>query len=795
MTTNLIPSDKPSVLTGSTRPPLGQLWQVPVFFVGLLALVSVCIARPTWQEGDLRQMLRDIDKARRVLEQHRAIPGELSLLAERLAEQTSRHPEKAGEIHFLVGSLYAYMAERDSASASREAWNKAVSHLEEAQTLGVAEADFLRLTYLLAKTWYHTNGNMQEVVEFLERSIDGGADEPAEGYAILADAYLRLPTRDVEAALRANAMELAVPYVREELLAPARLLRGELLLELKRSDEARKVLANIGNQAPPALRAKARFLCGLSFQDEEHWSEAEKIWKAALEDPAAPPREPARVLYYLGVCYRKQQQSADAVRAFAECAQRGDAGDTGAAAAIQLAELQLADANPAPALETLERVLRDLKEPGDWHNPLVDLDRLREVLEHGCENLRQEGQFEQAMRLAELYEPVAAEGRGQLQLGRAAFEWGQRMSKAQPEEARGRLRLAGEALEKASGIATVPAERVERMWLAVESYAAAQEHPRTIAAVELLLKLSRELGTLLEPQKEGKAWFLRAEAHHALGQETLAMYSYGECINFHSPYAYRARYHQAMAKVEEKKIDEARSILEQNLRLLHEEDDPDREAQEKTLYLLARLLYDSHDYSAAETYYKQALDRFSDNSEALPALQHLADCYLKLAEDELKLSTLAERTSKVSREHHVKQYRSYLGLAAEKYQTLADALGGRAREKPLTKDEEKLLWQANINAALCFYYGERVPEAKTLYEQVAARYQGKTEELYALRGIANCYWVTDVPGNKARAAETVQKIRTLLGNLSDAELNIGPEAWDRQAWLKWIEQVSKPPPK
>src|SRR5262249_39095175 len=158
----------------------------------------------------------------------------------------------------------------------------------------------------------------------------------------------------------------------------------------------------------------------------------------------APPREPARALYYLGICYLKQHLSADAAHAFAECAQRGDAGDTGAAAAIGLAELQLAEADPAPALDTLERVVRDFKEPGDWHNPLVDLDRVREVLEMGCEKLRKDGRFELAMRLAALYEPLAAEGSGQLQLGRAAFEWGQRTLKTRPEEARGRFHLAGE---------------------------------------------------------------------------------------------------------------------------------------------------------------------------------------------------------------------------------------------------------------------------------------------------------------------------------------------------------------
>src|SRR5262249_50845894 len=156
-----------------------------------------------------------------------------------------------------------------------------------------------------------------------------------------------------------NEEELALPYVREELLAPARLLRGELLLELKRKDQARNVLANIGIQAPPGVLAKARFLRALSFQEEERWAEAENVWNEALEDRAAPPREPAKVLYYVGVCCHKQGKQVEAARAWAECAQRGDAGEVGPAALVELAALQLAEQDPTPVLDTLERAFRD----------------------------------------------------------------------------------------------------------------------------------------------------------------------------------------------------------------------------------------------------------------------------------------------------------------------------------------------------------------------------------------------------------------------------------------------------
>src|SRR5215471_265644 len=213
-------------MTTSTLPPARmrcarrQLWQVPVFFFGLATLVGVCMARPTWREGDLRQMERDMDRARQVLGQHRLDLGELVPLADRLSGQALRHSEQAGEIEYLVGSLYTRIAERDPAAGVIDAWSKVRQHLSEAQTLGVAESDFPRLTYLLAKASFHTGGDMPDVIDALEHSIEGGSDHPAEGYALLAQAYLRLPNRNVESALQAIEQELSVPYVGEDLLAP-----------------------------------------------------------------------------------------------------------------------------------------------------------------------------------------------------------------------------------------------------------------------------------------------------------------------------------------------------------------------------------------------------------------------------------------------------------------------------------------------------------------------------------------------------------------------------------------------
>jgi len=774
------------------RSPRRQLWQVPIFFLGLATLVGVCTARPTWHTGDLRQLERDMDRARQLLGQHRIDVGELVPLADRLTGQASRHAEQAGEIEYLAGSLYTCIAERDPAGAVIDAWAKARQHLEEAQTLGVAEGDFPRLTYLLAKSSYYTGAEMQEVIEALERSIEAGAEHPAEGYALLAQAYLHLPNRDVESALNAVERELSVPYVGEDLLAPARLLKGELLLELKRPEEARKAFANIGIQAPPLVLAKARYLRALTLQQEERWSEAEVQWKDALEDRAAPPSDPARVLYYLGVCYRKMDQSAEAARVWAECAQRGDAQEAGPAALIQLAELQESNADCTHVLDALSQAVRDVKNAEEWHNSLIDVNRLRDAFETGCERVRKEGRFEQAVRLATVYEPFAAEGKAEMQLGRAEFEWGRQIQPMQVDEARGKFRMAGEAFNKASGLAAGPEDRVARLWLAAESFALAAESKQTIADVQAMFDVSKAENVPLDPQHRGKALYLRAEAHRALGENTLADHFYGECINYRTPFAYRSRYQLAMAAIEQKKIDKARGMLEHNLSQLHLEDAPDLEAQEKSLYGLARLLFESHEYSAAVTQFKQALEKFGDNPEALRARFDLAESYRALADEEVRAVTPGNRLSLDAKKHHEREFRVCIKNAAQKYQEVAEDLGKLALTRPLNKDEDGLLWQAQVYWAGCRHSFGEFAEALKLYQQLGDRYKGTAREVYALQGVAGCYWSINGPGDTIKAAQTVERIRTLLATYNDADLKIEPAPWTHSQWDDWLKKVSRP---
>ena len=110
----------------SPPPTPGQLWQVPVFVAGLLAVAGAWAYRhqvPTdWQPAE-----REVALLLRALEQVEP-PADILALAERLADQAARFPEEAGTAHLLLGSYCLGRADRPDPQKARQ-------HLEQAKQI------------------------------------------------------------------------------------------------------------------------------------------------------------------------------------------------------------------------------------------------------------------------------------------------------------------------------------------------------------------------------------------------------------------------------------------------------------------------------------------------------------------------------------------------------------------------------------------------------------------------------------------------------------------------------------
>ena len=220
------------------------------------------------------------------------------------------------------------------------------------------EADRRGLSYA-----FKAGFDPRRVIERLAPSVEA-ADDLAAGYAMLLRCYLSLPEPDVRAALDANAKQLQLPTVNEEFLTAVRLQRGELLLRLKKPEEARAVLERVRPPAKSDQVARAFVLRAQSHQEQSQWEEGIAVWKQALER-FGPSQESGRVCYSLGFCYRQLDRLADAEQTWERALPKAQ-GDVAVAIALSLAEVRLIGADPAAALPSFERAVREISPGSDW---------------------------------------------------------------------------------------------------------------------------------------------------------------------------------------------------------------------------------------------------------------------------------------------------------------------------------------------------------------------------------------------------------------------------------------------
>ncbi len=581
-------------LAGGARPPLGQLWQVPTFVLGAIAFAAICAIHPPWQPSvpsedsslsELRELLKqgDIDRDRALFLGARAV-------------HAASTPQAAGEAHLLLGTAYVRLAERAAPGKGHEEWREARGQLEQARALGVADPEQAHLDYRLAKAWAHTGESPQKVIAALASSIEEGADDDLDalaGYGLLADAYLKLPKPDLELALAATEKQIDRPILAAELLAPARLRRGELLLRLGKAEEARDVLKNIGAKAPPALLARARRLRVQSLEADGLWGEAVSVWREIKDEGPATDRD--AVLYHLGLCLRNSSEPAgdEVLRVWEECLADKGAGEEGQAAALGVGELRLRLGQVEPALAAFERTVHEVKQPGDWNNTLVPLPRARETFEAGCKTARTARAFEASMRLASLYERLAppgraAELRGETAEGgaRAALEDARKAEGATAKtligQAEALLRQAGEAFDQAAAAQSDPVEQAERAWRAGNAYLEGRDPAHAVPAFGRFLTIAQQPDMLAAERfntRLNEAWYKLGLAWRDAGDEAQAINAFKSTVSLKggNRYLYRARYELAMTGHEYDRktntytwTDKARDELEQNLHLLRE---------------------------------------------------------------------------------------------------------------------------------------------------------------------------------------------------------------------------------
>src|SRR5262249_33342037 len=136
------------------RPP--ALWQVPLFFLGVVSLTATLAAHPLWQPTEAQLLARDLAAVRRAVHQSPAEAAAVESLAENALARSEAFPELVGEAQFLLANVYLRLAEKPGEPRPESLRRRALFHLEKAASLGVPEPDQQRLYFQLGQVTLQT---------------------------------------------------------------------------------------------------------------------------------------------------------------------------------------------------------------------------------------------------------------------------------------------------------------------------------------------------------------------------------------------------------------------------------------------------------------------------------------------------------------------------------------------------------------------------------------------------------------------------------------------------------------
>jgi tetratricopeptide (TPR) repeat protein len=773
-------------------PPVRPLWQAPIFVLGVAALVGMAVARPFAPMGPAQRLARELAQARALLarpdgDATRALEAALLALS---PDNADRFPEHVPEAALLAGTAEIRLAEKGPASGAAEAWRLARQYLEQAQReqagekATLSEEDQARLKYRLGKVGFHTGEDLNLVIARLEEATPRG-DSRAEGYGLLAQAYLRLNPPNLQKALESNRrLRDEADDATEPQLTAAQLLGGELLLRLGKPEEARRSLKMITEQAPPETLVRARLLRARCYQDEKNWNDAAQLYQTILGDNKAQVPERARVYYDLGLCYRELDERKSAANAWQECVKLAS-GEEGPAAALVLAELHLLDNAHERALEALTTAVARVRSPSDWHNPLLGKGKAIKIFERASEAFRTAGRYELASKLIEPYSRLAPPLKVLSMRGDTASEWAEskrsdgRKPGVSPELENEALALfiqAAEAYGEAAADPTLkPAEQGKYVWAGALAYQSAKDPVKVMERLEKFVKLE------LDPAKLGEAYYRLGDIFLQGNDNAAAVKNYQLCIKVgESHFAHLARYQQAMIALKEGRVDEGMGMLSINIKNLHYEDDPEALAQ--SLFTFADLWYQKSDYQAVYRTLEIALGRFKenpkfkDNPEVTRARFQLADSYRQIAIRESEGVLKDTSMDPDARATFLAEHRRLLRLAAEEFASLDAYLATEAGKEQLTAKQRMDV--PAITAKCWFELGE-YDKAQAINERLIAQYPDQLQGLDSLGRAVQCHAQR---GQIDMIRQRLYQIRMLLSKLPEEV---------RKAWEPWLEECVK----
>ncbi|OHB67138.1 MAG: hypothetical protein A2V70_11995 [Planctomycetes bacterium RBG_13_63_9] len=779
-----------------------------VLLVGLvLGTIAISLSGPAEEPVTLEMALEELDSGHY---------SEARELAKRLQRQGALPVDELGGPAFVLGVASAYDAESTSGKNATRQYLVAARYLEEARDRGFPPGRRATGLYLLGESLCHS-GQIPASRLVLRAALKVNPDKQVEIHRLLADAYLGDSKPELEKALAENTLLWESSAKDRRCLADPRLLgrvrhqsllqRAQILFRLGRISECKVTLGEIPADAESAAQAmilRGRVLMGdaealmrradATAEDqraaaEQYQTAIDTLRLAQARDTLTTQVTP-KAMYLIGVCFLETGDYRAALDQFARTVKQSGNTPEGVAADLQMADLLRQLGKDAAALAAYRRVLAAAADPDKFGAPWLTLDQLRSRISTAYRHYLETQNFEICQQLAEGFYPLFSRQRALEMTVEVDDAWGQALlaqadhmplSESDGIRKRGRqqFRRAGRIYSRLARLQLATREYPDRLWESANAYFQGQDYANTVRVLRRYLKN--------EPRRRHpQALMLLGEAMLAQGETDEALKSLLQCIESFPRDAatFRARVSASKAYVEKGKLEEAETLLRENLN--GEYLAPASEEWRDSLYALGELLHMEHRSTEAIARLEEAVERYPDDSRAPEARFLAADSYRQPAiatRDEARQEWAGAVPSAQSRQIH-----QDLNTSLERFRSIEEALSQRQSAGELGPPGELMLRNCHFMIGDVLLDLGQYEAAVKAYSATANRYRDRPEVLLVYVQIAGVYRRLGKPGE---ARNTLKRAKKVLEGMSTELQFTETTNYNRQEWSELLDSLAR----
>ncbi|QEL15686.1 tetratricopeptide repeat protein [Limnoglobus roseus] len=477
-----------------------NLWQLPIFLLGLLALYGAYKYVPHRGATAGPATAGELADLKSALEQRSPDAAAIEPLVRKLA---ATNPTDT-PTNFALGSGYVALADKAGGDGI-EYWaaaEKAFERCDVTQLDNHGEAAKMIFRFALAKAATET-GNPAEVLGAMTSPPAG--EDRAEYPRLVAQTFLRMTPPNYAGAKEAFAKYLGGQNRSTPATAAKyKLELVKLHLRDKELDKAKTWLKDIGTTAPADVQAAAKVQLGRVAMAEQNWADAVAQFEAALLSGQLPTEERTTVRYQAALSLMQSGNDAAAAPYLKQVL--AQPGEVAAAAAMKLAAIGSRDpaakGSRKEAAEWLEKAVTQASATSEH----VKTPELRAVFEEVIKASTSEGDFEAAHRAATAYAKIAEESADRKYRAEINAQWATALVKTNPADAKPKFMDAATEYATLADRALDPKERAELFRKGALQYQKAGESSKALELVTSVLN-----GKDVPSELLGRAWLDRAD--------------------------------------------------------------------------------------------------------------------------------------------------------------------------------------------------------------------------------------------------------------------------------------------